>query len=177
MFWLFGLEACGILALQPGIEPAPPELEGEVLTTGPPGKSLGGYFNLSLHSYPLTHPFPLNPYRRQSQPQNARVKRSAHTQVDESIYNCQSINRRCKWWWTPEQPVQCRRKSQLGKELRIDRWSLNAYSKEASYTEICWFMVDISTWNTRYLLANPLWSWRKVLLCRLSKYQILSDFS
>ena len=39
-FGFFGREACGILAPQPGIEPAPPALEGEVLTTGPPGKSL-----------------------------------------------------------------------------------------------------------------------------------------
>ena len=28
------------LSSPPGIEPAPPALEGEVLTTGPPGKSL-----------------------------------------------------------------------------------------------------------------------------------------
>ena len=35
-----GGEACGILAPRPGIEPAPPALEGEVLTTGLPGKSL-----------------------------------------------------------------------------------------------------------------------------------------
>ena len=40
MFWFFGHEACGILAFQPGIEPTPPTLKGEVLTTGPPGKSL-----------------------------------------------------------------------------------------------------------------------------------------
>ena len=39
MFWFFGREACGILAPQPGIELAPPALEGEVLTTGLPGKS------------------------------------------------------------------------------------------------------------------------------------------
>ena len=39
MFWFFGCEACGILAPWPGIEPALPVLEGEVLTTGPPGKS------------------------------------------------------------------------------------------------------------------------------------------
>ena len=39
MFWFFGPEACGILAPQPGIEPTHPALEGEVLTTGPPGKS------------------------------------------------------------------------------------------------------------------------------------------
>ena len=36
MFWFFGLEACGILAAQPGIEPTLPALKGEVLTTGPP---------------------------------------------------------------------------------------------------------------------------------------------
>ena len=40
MFCSFGPEACGILAPQPGIKPAPPALEGEVLTTGLPGKSL-----------------------------------------------------------------------------------------------------------------------------------------
>ena len=39
MFWFFGHEACGILAPWPGIEPTPPALEGEVLTTGPPGES------------------------------------------------------------------------------------------------------------------------------------------
>ena len=39
-FWFFGREACGILAPWPEIEPATPALEGEVLTTGPPGKSL-----------------------------------------------------------------------------------------------------------------------------------------
>ena len=39
LFMFFGCEACGILASQPGIEPVPPALEGEVLTTGLPGKS------------------------------------------------------------------------------------------------------------------------------------------
>ena len=48
MFWFFGHEACGILAAQPGIEPAAPALEGEVLTIGPPGKSLNSVLN-SLH--------------------------------------------------------------------------------------------------------------------------------
>ena len=37
---VFGPKACGILALRPGIEPAPPALEGEILTRGPPGRSL-----------------------------------------------------------------------------------------------------------------------------------------
>ena len=39
MFWFFGHEACGILAPRPEIKPAPPALEGEVLITGPLGKS------------------------------------------------------------------------------------------------------------------------------------------
>ena len=39
MLWIFGPEACEILAPWPRIEPALPALEGEVLTTGPPGKS------------------------------------------------------------------------------------------------------------------------------------------
>ena len=38
-FVFFGQEAYGTLAPQPGIEPAPSTLEGEVLTIGPPGKS------------------------------------------------------------------------------------------------------------------------------------------
>ena len=48
MVWFFGREACGILAPQPGIEPAPPALEGEVLTTGPPRKSLESHFNCQV---------------------------------------------------------------------------------------------------------------------------------
>ena len=43
VFWCFVHEACGILAPRPGIEPAPPVLEGEVSTTGPPRKSLSIY--------------------------------------------------------------------------------------------------------------------------------------
>ena len=40
--WLvvFCCEACMILALQPESKPIPLALEGKVLTTGPPGKSL-----------------------------------------------------------------------------------------------------------------------------------------
>ena len=45
MFWFFCLEACGSIAPQPGIEPAPLALKGEVLTTGPPGKSLSMFLN------------------------------------------------------------------------------------------------------------------------------------
>ena len=40
MFWFFGWEACGVFAPWPGIEPVTPELEGKVLTAGPPGKFL-----------------------------------------------------------------------------------------------------------------------------------------
>ena len=54
MFWFFGHEACGILAPGPGIELAPPALEGEVLTTGPPGKSLGPVLDRVLVLAPKT---------------------------------------------------------------------------------------------------------------------------
>ena len=40
MSWFLGHRAYGILVPRPGIEPAPSALEGEVLTTGPAGKSL-----------------------------------------------------------------------------------------------------------------------------------------
>ena len=36
----FGHEACEILAPQPGMKPVLPAMEGKVLTTRPPGKSL-----------------------------------------------------------------------------------------------------------------------------------------
>ena len=39
MLWCFGHEACGILPPQSGPGPTHPALEGEVLTTGLPGKS------------------------------------------------------------------------------------------------------------------------------------------
>ena len=39
MFEFFDCEAWGILTPQPRVELTPPELEGEVSTTGPPGKS------------------------------------------------------------------------------------------------------------------------------------------
>ena len=44
-FWFFGCTACEILAPRLEIEPAPPVLEGEVLTTGPPGKSIAHMFS------------------------------------------------------------------------------------------------------------------------------------
>ena len=50
MFWCFGCEAYGILAPWLEIKPAPLALEGEVLTTGPPGKSLGHTFKIKLQS-------------------------------------------------------------------------------------------------------------------------------
>ena len=40
MFWFFDPKACGILAPQSRIEPAPSALGGKVLTTASPGKSL-----------------------------------------------------------------------------------------------------------------------------------------
>ena len=49
MFWCFGWEACGILAPQSEIKPAPSVLEGEILTTGLP-KSPSIFYHLHLSS-------------------------------------------------------------------------------------------------------------------------------
>ena len=48
VWFFFGHKACGILAPQPGIEPVPSALEGEVLTARPPGKSLINHLNHTL---------------------------------------------------------------------------------------------------------------------------------
>ena len=55
------LDACRILAPQPGIEPTPPALEGKILTTGPPGKSPESKESCSqeLSSRLIHAPFPL----------------------------------------------------------------------------------------------------------------------
>ena len=41
---IFVREVRGILIPQPGSKPTPPALEGEALTTGPPGKPLSYFF-------------------------------------------------------------------------------------------------------------------------------------
>ena len=43
IFWFCGFETCGIAAPCPSIELASPALEGNFLTTGPPGKSLQSF--------------------------------------------------------------------------------------------------------------------------------------
>ena len=48
---VFSHKAGGILAAWPGIEPAPPALEGEDLTPGPPGRS----HTCFILSAPFTH--------------------------------------------------------------------------------------------------------------------------
>ena len=45
MFCFFDLEACEILSPPPWIKPVLPALEGEILTTGPPGQFLPGIFD------------------------------------------------------------------------------------------------------------------------------------
>ena len=61
MSWFLGYRAYGILAPRPGTEPAPSALEGEVLTTGPAGKSqvygfsIGAYTPLASPLYPTSH--------------------------------------------------------------------------------------------------------------------------
>ena len=57
MIWSLGAKACAILVLQPGIEPAAADLEGEILTPGAPGMSL--YIPLAL-SPSLFSPFSLS---------------------------------------------------------------------------------------------------------------------
>ena len=55
---LFGHEACGILASQPGMEPTLPAMEGKVLTTGPPRNSREYVLNeYHLHVYQTAFPF------------------------------------------------------------------------------------------------------------------------
>ena len=44
MFWCFGQETWSVLAPWPGIEPIPPAVEGEILSSGPPGKSVYYFF-------------------------------------------------------------------------------------------------------------------------------------
>ena len=54
LFWLFGPEACGISAPGSGIEHTSPALEGEVLTSRPPGMSLHAFLgkNLTIYFFP-----------------------------------------------------------------------------------------------------------------------------
>lgn len=51
MFWLFGWDACGMLAPRPGVKPAPLAQEGEVLDPGPRGTSFAFPALLLLFSY------------------------------------------------------------------------------------------------------------------------------
>ena len=48
---VFGYKACRVLVSQPGIEPAPPVLEEEILTTGPQGTSLCHIIDMVIYSY------------------------------------------------------------------------------------------------------------------------------
>ena len=65
MFWFSGHGACVISAPQPGIELSFPALEGEVLTTGSPGKSLQEYSlscSVVVMSLSLSHSQLLQPH-------------------------------------------------------------------------------------------------------------------
>ena len=53
MFRFFSSESCTNLAPQPGIKPATPALEGEVLITGLPGKCLKLTFKKLILKYML----------------------------------------------------------------------------------------------------------------------------
>ena len=47
MLWFFGPKACGIPTPRLGIKPVPSASEGDVVTAGPPGKSLPAAVHLS----------------------------------------------------------------------------------------------------------------------------------
>ena len=47
IFWFFGCKVCGIFSSPAKDQTGTPALEGKVLSTGPPGKSLMGLFNTS----------------------------------------------------------------------------------------------------------------------------------
>ena len=74
MFWFFGHEAPGILAPQPGIEPTPSALKGEVITTGLPGKSLRGGFEWDPGS-PASAPTPCFP------PKSTCLPKTTHSRL------------------------------------------------------------------------------------------------
>ena len=61
---VFWPEACGILVPRPWIEPITPALEGEVFTTGGPGKSPDSFFGLTEDrgGYRCGHPGQPIPY-------------------------------------------------------------------------------------------------------------------
>ena len=53
MLWVFGHEACGIYALQLGIIPTLPELEGQALSTGQVGVLPNYYIISEKKSYSM----------------------------------------------------------------------------------------------------------------------------
>ena len=59
IFCFFVHKACGILAPQPGIEPATPALKGEVSTTGPPRKSNHISIKCFLFKFPFLFKSPI----------------------------------------------------------------------------------------------------------------------
>ena len=70
MFWFLGFPACGILGPQAGTEPALPALEGQVLTSGRPGKplcSLLGRFSLTLSPSHIHIAFRLEKKKRETE--------------------------------------------------------------------------------------------------------------
>ena len=73
MFWSFGHEACRIMATPRGMEPVLPALEGEVLTTGPPGKSWPCVFEIARYTYLL---------------KNVRVKYFVADLIEQHLFPC-----------------------------------------------------------------------------------------
>ena len=87
MFQVFGHEACGILASQPGIKPALPALEDEVLTTRPQESPLkptlnDPYLYSQAHSLVFISPYHIYSFI------NACMHASIHL---ANIYSTQSL--------------------------------------------------------------------------------------
>ena len=109
MFWFFGCKACGILAPRPGIKPSPPALEGEVLTTGPPGKSLFSniclegifqskhIFEMLSHYFKIRIPFPApNSWKTFLSSMDRKIKnmhfKENNSKLKASVYNWAGIS-------------------------------------------------------------------------------------
>ena len=91
IFWIFCYKAPGILVLPPGTEPKYPALEGKVLTTGPPGKSLDCPFSVKgLWPWRGSH-FPAEAARQ------ARLAPSLHSYLSPWSMFCLDLTAHRKW--------------------------------------------------------------------------------
>ena len=131
VFWFFGREACGVSAPWPGVEPAPPALEGKVLTTGPPGKSL--LFFLSPFPYYIT----FSPYN------NLWIANIWHFTNEENFW------------------VSCWRRTACEGQLRFEsrsNWSLthnHGMQSVACFSQVSFSMFIPRVWHSQDYRTPP----------------------